>query len=258
MNFSKFNDQRVITFFRDIKIPFRFYPKLPYIIRALMLRQKRDYNTFVLVVGNPRTSKSSFALRCSEIIANCKKKNFDVEKQLTFDDIKKFLIWSKTAKDSTFILDETGTSLSPEQFWELQQRVMRRFVQTQGFRRNILFWVLPSIIFIQKGFRFMCNYGVQTIRQGVVSTYKIKVDQLRGKGFFSYISTIRFKKPTDKTWLPYFNAKQLWNDENLKADIDYLEQAEKPDVMSLMKQEKLKLSLDLMKARIKKINNQLL
>lgn len=253
MAFTPFMSQSMITFYKDIGIPQWFYPRERcYLTRALMYRQKIDMNTFVLIVGNPRTSKSSFALRLCEDISRHKKQEFNVEEQLTFDDIKKFLNWSKDATDSVFILDETGTSLSPEQFWSLQQRVMRRFVQTQGFRRNILFWALPSIIFIQKGFRFMANYGVKTIRQGVVRTYKIVMDQLIGKGYFYNITTTRFKMCSKKTWNKYVAMKKVWNDENLQNDLEYLKAMETPDERQLLRDEKLRLSVKLMQQRVKK------
>ncbi len=250
MQFSGMNANRVITFYKDQSVPFNFYRKQPYLVRVLLYRQQRDMNTFVLCVGNVRSGKSSFILELCKRLSLLKGVPFDVNKQLTFDDIKKFLIWSKTAKGSMFILDETGTSLSPEQFWDLQQRVMRRFVQTQGFRRNILFWVLPSVILIQKAFRFMCNYGVQTKFHGLVSVHKIKMDNLKGKGWFEYVGVMRYKKPTGKVWDDYMREKEKWNDEQLKNDIDYLDQASKPDQRQLMRDENLKLTLQLKRQRI--------
>ena len=252
MTFTPFNTNRVITR-RGQQIPKNFYPDEIYLVRALLYRQLKDMNTFVLIVGNPRSSKSSFSMKVCEKLSEIKKREFNVEKQLTFSDIKKYLIWSKDATNSMFILDETGTSLSPEQFWQLQQRVMRRFVQTQGFRRNILFWNLPSVIFIQKGFRFMSNYGVKTIAQGVVSVYKIIVDQLLGKGFFSWIGTTKFSMPSPKVWDKYVELKEEWNNENLREDIDYLDLMEKPDQKELLKEESLRLGVELKRARLKKL-----
>lgn len=213
-------------------------------------------NSFVLIVGNPRTSKSSFAMKMCEELGKIKKQPFQIRKQLAFDEIKKYLLWSQTAIGSTFILDETGTSLSPEQFWELQQRVMRRFVQTQGFRQNILFWVLPSVIFIQKGFRFMSNFGIKTVRQGMVSIYKINVDQLRGKGWFSWLGSVKFGMPSEETWNEYVKYKKEWNDATLKDDIDYIDQMDKPSEKELLRQESLRLSVELKKRRLEHLKGK--
>jgi hypothetical protein len=213
---------------RDISIPSYFHPELPYIFRALMFKENLNMNSFVLEVGNPRTSKSYCAMTIAENLERLRGKKFDVEKQLTFDDIKKFLNWSKDATDSIFILDETGTTLSPDQFWSLQQRVMRRFVQTQGFRKNVLIWVLPSVVFIQKGFRFMANYAIKTKKQGVVDVYKIVVDQLIGKGYPDYIETMHFNMPSAETIEIYERMKKEWNDVTLENDIDFMKDMEKP------------------------------
>ena len=221
MRFGTFNLNRIIYNVGRL-IPDNFYPKEPYMIRALLWRQKIDMNVFCLVVGNPRTSKSSWVIDKCDRLCQLQGKEFDIDKQLTFDDIKKFLLWSKDAKGSQFVLDETGSSMSPDQFWSVQQRVMRRFVQTQGFRRNILFWVLPSIVFIQKNFRFLCDYGIKTIRQGKVSIHKIKTDQLLGKTFIEKVIEEKFKKPRKKYWYHYMEIKKKWNDEKLKDDLNYL------------------------------------
>lgn len=223
MHFSKFQvNYGNIYYEKDTTLPQNFYPNLPYIFRVLLFRESINMNSFILDVGNPRTSKSYCAIKVAEELSKMKNAEFDIEKQLTFDDIKKFLDWSKTATDSIFILDETGTSLSPDQFWSLQQRIMRRFVQTQGFRKNILIWVLPSIVFIQKGFRFMCNYAIKTRRQGVVDIHKIVVDQLIGKGYPQYIETMTFAMPSQEIINRYEQMKKEWNDIELEKDSDFL------------------------------------
>ena len=229
MHFSKFQvNSGNIYYEKDISIPVNFYPNLPFIFRALLFRETINMNSFVLVVGNPRTSKSYCAIKIAEELSKIKGVEFDIEKQLTFDDVKKFLDWSRTATDSIFILDETGTALSPDQFWSLQQRVMRRFIQTQGFRKNVLMWVLPSIVFIQKGFRFMSNYAIKTRRQGVVDVYKIVVDQLLGKGYPDRIENMKFTMPSENIILKYEELKKAWNDIALQGDIEFLNNIEKP------------------------------
>jgi hypothetical protein len=226
--------------YRDVGIPENFYPNLPYIFRTLLYRQWKNMNTFILIVGNPRTSKSYCAMNIGENYSKYNGNVFDVEKQLTFDDIKKFLVWSQNAYNSIFILDETGTTLSPDLWFSLQQRIMRRFVQTQGFRKNVLIWVLPSVVFLQKGFRFMCNYAIQTLRQGLVEIYKIKVNQLVGKGYPDKIEIMNFGKPSNETEEKYLAMKQEWNDNQLQQDVDFMTEIEKP----YMPIEKIKMSID--------------
>jgi hypothetical protein len=227
MGFQNFSSNLTIYQMETKQIPKNFHPKQPYLIRALLYRQLRDMNTFVLVVGDPRTSKSSFALSISILISVIKGTTFSVDTQLTFDDIRKFLRWSQVSSNSIFILDETGASLSPQQFWEIQTRVMKKFVQTQGFRRNILFWVLPSSKLLQGNFKIMSNYGIETREQGRVSVNKVWKDQLNGKFGYKWVGTMKFPDPKSKypkIWNRYMELKKQWNDEELVQDIDYIEQ----------------------------------
>lgn len=231
MNFSCFHstdrDNSVIYSFKDIPIPADFYPNLPYIFRAILYRNKMNMNTFILIVGAPRTSKSFGAMKIAEVYLNALCKEFDVKKELTFDDIKKFFKWSQGATDSAFILDETGSTMSPDQFWTLSSRLMRKFVQTQGFRKNLVIWVMPNICFLQKNFRFMCNYALKTLNQGTAEVYKIVVDQLLGKGYPDRIETLTYGYPSEKVCEEYTQMKIEWNDMVLADDIAFMDKMEK-------------------------------
>ena len=250
MNFSKFttsfSDTTSIQSYRDIGIPAGFHSDLPFILRAMLYRSHINMNTFILAVGNPRTSKSYCAMKIAEMYSEKLGQKFDVEKQLTFSDVKKFMIWSQNAENSIFILDETGTSLAPDMFWSLQQRIMRRFVQTQGFRKNVLIWVLPSIVFIQKGFRFMSNYAIRTLRQGQAEIYKVVVNQLIGKGYPDRIETLNYTYPSKEMCEIYEKLKKEWNDIELENDIQFLHKIDNPDTRRLNKSD----VLDLLKNKV--------
>jgi len=220
-----YSENYQVIFDKDIEVPENFYPHEPFIIRSILYRKKLNMNTFILTVGNPRTGKSYWFLKVAERIYKLMGLDFNPERQVTFDDIRKFLKWSFT-DDFMFNLDETGTSLSPEQFWEIEQRVMRRFVQTQGYRLKCLVWTLPNIVFIQKRFRFLSNYAVQTLKQGKVNIYKIVIDHLLGKGYPEYRETMIFDLPTPETIKIYEAMKSEWNDKILSEDIDWLEEIE--------------------------------
>jgi len=230
MNFSSFTTfmEGTIYLFNDMEIPKFFFPNEPYIVRASLYRQKKNMNSFILIVGGVRTGKSYTGIKVAQRIEMLNGKVFDVQKQLTFDDVKKFLLWSRNAEGSVFVLDETGTSLSPELFWSLQQRIMRRFAQTQGFRKNILIWILPSIVFIQKGFRFLTNYAIKTRNQGLVEVYKIVIDQLQGKGFPDRIERMRVDMLDPETIEKYEAMKKEWNDQDLQSEINFLDDLNKP------------------------------
>jgi len=97
MRFSSFKSNRVI-YRTGENIPFDFYPHENWLIRAILWRRTKKQNTFILVTGEPRTSKSYFCLKECERIGELLDRKFDVQKQLTMNDIVKFFEWSKTSE----------------------------------------------------------------------------------------------------------------------------------------------------------------
>jgi hypothetical protein len=209
----------------DIKIPKYFLPHQPWIVRAIAYRRKLDMNTFILIVGGVRTGKSWTALKIAEILSKLFKQDFDLDNQLTFDDIKKFLMWSQKAEGSIFIMDETGTGLSTDSWFSLESRVMRRFCQTQGFRKNVLIWVLPNASFLQGSFRKMVNYVIVIKQRGIGLCYKWMADPIRSKDKYNYpsfIKKIRINRISPELERAYMNRKKDWNEKDLQKEINDL------------------------------------
>ena len=251
MDFKSFNTTTVI--YSGEKIPEDFYPRECLLMRHVLYRQEKNMNVFVLVVGAVRTGKSYFSLSFIERYCKLRKIPFSVKNHVSFD-LKPFLIWSQNATDNIYLLEELGTSLNPQEWFTVQSKIMRNFCQTQGFRRNILIMTLPNVAFLLKAIRFMCNYICETgSYQGQVHVNKIKMSHSRGKGWFNYLGTIKFPLPDKKTIDEYETMKKEWNDLHLKEDLNYLELLEKPDETQLLRQERLKLQVELMKARVKQI-----
>ena len=225
MKFRPFTSPFVLHEPGSLGIPKDFHPELKLrnfdLMRMLLFRQTKSMNTFIIVVGSPRTSKSYFAMKIAELYSEYGDKKFDVEKQLSFD-LKPFIEWSQEATDSIFILDEIGVNLSPDQWWDIQSRIMRRFTQIQGFRSNVLLMVCPSVIFLQKSFRFLSSFGVETVAQGLVKWYKINMRQLHGKGYLNYMGHIKFSEPSKETLEKYEAMKKEFNDKMLAEDLEYL------------------------------------
>jgi hypothetical protein len=210
-------------------------------------------NTFILVVGAVRTGKSYFALKFAERYCELKEIPFDVWNQVSFD-IRPFLLWSKTSTKGIFILDEVGVNLNPQEWYTIQSKVCRNFVQAQGFRNNILILILPNIAFLLKAIRFMCNYIVQTRNQGCVSVSKIAMDHALGKGFHEYLGNIFFPLPSSKTITDYEKMKKEWNDKHLDQDLDYMDMIDRPDYSSELRQKRLELDVKIREKRLEKLN----
>jgi len=261
MSFTPLQTNRIIYHKGDL-IPFDFLPKENWLIRALLHRQQHlSMNTFVLVTGKPRTSKSAFCIKECERIAEIKGQEFDIYNQLTLDDIKKFFTWSKTAIQSMFIIDEIFTQLSTSQYWSVVSSIMRVYTTTQGFRENIVFMVLPYSKSLQSFFKYTADYGIKTLKQGKVAIYKTVVDTLSDrKPFFKpkYI-TINFELPKEKLWLPYLEMKKQWNDKRLEIDLDVIDKINETNEQKaknyVLRQRSLELSVALKQARFDKLQS---
>jgi hypothetical protein len=207
------------------KIPDYFEPLAPFFLRHLLWRRKLNMNSIILIVGGVRTGKSWTGLKLLETYLRYLHKPFNVNEQVSFD-ILPFLKWSAEATDSGFMLDEVGVNLNPSEWWTVQSKIFRNFTQTQGFRRNVMILVLPSVAFLLKSIRFMCNYIIETRNQGHAVIRKIVMDHTRGKGYPTNIGSLNVSQPSKEVINAYESMKKVWNDAHLKSDIAEMEKLE--------------------------------
>lgn len=258
-HFTPFNVNRII--YSGTKIPKDFYPHEVPLMRWLLWRLKHNQNSFVCIVGSPRTGKSYFALWIMERyfkIFGIKDKVIDH----TSFDIKPFLYWSQNHDNNIYLLDEIQANLSPQEWFTVLAKVFTVFTQTQGFRKNIVIMTLPNIAFILKNIRFMITYLCETEYQGKVWIRQVKASHALGKFRLPVNHNMRFKLSgiNDATIKDYEALKKEWNDNRLKSDINWLEMLERPSEMELKKQKYFdlrtkKLELDV-KAKENRLNRQ--
>ena len=252
MNFSPFLVTNKIIY-RGVRIPTTFYPNECVLMRHILYRQRKQMNSFIIVVGSVRSGKSYFALKIAEDYSRLKGEEFDVRKQCSFD-IKPFLLWSRDTTKGVFILEEVSTSMNPQEWFTIQVKIMRNFVFCQGFRNNVLIMTLPNVAFLLKAVRWMSNYCIETQYQGLVSVSKIRMNHTKGLGFPEYIGNIRFGLPSDKTIKEYEGMKKEWNDKHLQEDLDYIDMLEQPDHNFELRQRKLELDVKLREKKLEKIS----
>jgi hypothetical protein len=259
MKFTPFQPNRII-YNKGEKLPDDFYPKENWLLRALLYRQRLNKNSFVLVTGEQRVGKSAFCIKECERINELNGREFDVDHQLTLDDIKKFFIWSRTAFNSEFIIDEIGTQLSTNQYWSIISSILRVFSQTQGFRCNIVFFVLPFAKILQSYFKYNAVYGIKVIDTGKAKVYKRVIDTLNDKKpyFKSKFITINFDLPKEPIWNRYLEIKKEWNDRRIDTDIDVIDKMNETNEQKaknfVLRQKSLELGVALKEERMKQID----
>lgn len=182
-------------------------------------------DTIIVVCGAKRTSKTYFSIKSCEELSKVENKEYDVNSQLFFETLP-FLKFMKTANDSYAVLEEVGIGYNAQEWFNIQSKIFRNILQSQGFRGNVIFMTLPNISYLLKSARLLCNFGIETMQIGVVRVNKVVMRHLVGKGWFEYIETIRFGLPSEKNVNDYEKIKKVWNDEKIEKDMKLIEDIE--------------------------------
>lgn len=249
--FNAFGVKTQITTKYGKMIPKNFRPDLwnNTLIRHILFRRHINMNTFVAVVGDVRSGKSYFSLRLAEQLSLEAKKKFDVKKQCSFE-ILPFLEWSRSATDSVYVLDEIQVSMSPREWYDTQHKIFNEFCDIQGFRRNVLIMPFPNISFIDKHLRFLINYIVRTLNQGLVKWYNVKTQPELGKNWLDFIGMYDYAIPSKETLDHYEAMKKKFCDDELDDYITTLKNRDKPSEVEIQKQEYRKLRMKKLKSEI--------
>jgi len=136
------------------------------IIKYIKHQRKKGYAPIILFVGKQRSGKTALALR----IAYEVEKKFDIDKQMFFR-IEDFANAYDKFHDKILILDEAGISLDPYEHMSITQRVYSHIVQSQAYKRNIVFLVLPFASEIGKNHRKHVSAIVHVLGRGLYSLY---------------------------------------------------------------------------------------
>ena len=101
-------------------------------------RIRAGFSPIILIVGKQRMGKTFAALT----FASWLDKTFDPEKQMFFD-ILSFAKAVNKYNNKVLILDEVGVELDTYRYSDARQRAFSHIVQSQAYKQNTLFLVLP-------------------------------------------------------------------------------------------------------------------
>lgn len=218
MKFSKLDVKWIKTSSNRGQIPKSFHPTTPLLLRHMLWRNKTNMNTIIGICGQVRTGKSACGLRIGEKYAIKRKLPYSWEKNGSFE-ILPFLEWSKTATDDVYVLDEIQKSVPSHLWYTVQSQIFNNFIDTQGFRKNVLIMTLPNLKTLLTRIQLNINYVIETQSQGIGWLFKRNVDNRRGKVYDLYLGAIKWDLPSKEIWDSYQKEKFEWNDRNLEADI---------------------------------------
>lgn len=136
------------------------------LITYLKSQIKKGYAPIVLFCGRQRTGKTALAMRIATEI------NADWSPEMMTYKIENFAdIYNKFDKQ-IIILDEAGVTLDPYEHATIQQRVYNHIIQTQAYKQNIVFLVLPFASEIGKQHRKHVDAIVEVVGRGTYKLYR--------------------------------------------------------------------------------------
>jgi len=127
---------------------------------------KKGYSPIILIVGKQRVGKTALALRLAFEL----NPKFDIEKEMFFE-IEKFASCIHKCDNKVLLLDEAGITLDPYEHMSVTQRVYNHIIQTQAYKKNVIFLILPFASEIGKTHRKHVSGIIEVIWRGGYKFY---------------------------------------------------------------------------------------
>lgn len=176
------------------------------VLRYLRNQIKKGYSPIVLIVGRQRTGKTAMAMRLA----------YDLDNTWTTDlmtfKIEEFLELYNRHEKKILILDEASVSLDPYEHMMISQRVYRHVIDTQAYKQNIIFLVLPFARGIGRTHRDYVNLIINVKARGfyVAKAVFSQHDDLSFKPPYAWIleEVYNVPLPPGHLWQPYLQKGQ--------------------------------------------------
>lgn len=142
---------------------------MPLLLDYIRHQTKMGFSPIILFVGRQRMGKTALAMEIAHEIDP----KWDPKTNMMFR-IEDFAEAYDTHEKSILILDEAGVPLDPYEHASITQRVYNHIVQTQAYKQNIVFLVLPFASEIGKQHRKHVDAIVEVIWRGVYKLYRTR------------------------------------------------------------------------------------
>ncbi len=128
----------------------------------------------VAVVGDTQKGKSTFVNWISNEICRIKhalglfKDSYWRYKELCAKEFKDFRRYVEDNNNTVVAIEEAGWQLSGDEWWSLENKLFNRIAQTQAYKRNIYFLVMPSGQDISRRNRGVLNFIFSVEKKNVI------------------------------------------------------------------------------------------
>lgn len=194
----------------------------PVILNHIRNQIKKGYSPIILVVGQQRSGKTALALRLAYEINN----DFNTQTDMFFK-IEDFAQAISENTHKVFILDEAGIELDPYEHMAIHQRVYSHIIQTQAYKNNVIFIVLPFASEIGKRHCKHVNAILEVFGRGCFKTYSAhswRSDLSMRPPRLTHMETfVGMPLPPDNIWKPYIESGQkIYKEGIMSLQLDIL------------------------------------
>ena len=215
----------------------------------MLKRLKENYSSFIVIVGKPRTGKSSVALRISYDIHKkiLEKEKYKFESEIDFESyviakvlkntVNNFKDWAKRLKnmgedDIILFWDEFGREAYYAKWSDEVNYFINAILQTQAFRKKIFLFTVPDISLIVKKHAILLDFVVSVVGRGYIRVYKYFKDPSDASNTKIYRKKIEeianFPKPPKILYSLFSKSKEIPLKENIMKEIlKFIENEEK-------------------------------
>ena len=176
------------------------------VIKYIRKEIRKGFSPIILIVGRQRTGKTATAMRLAYDIDNT------WHPSLMTSKIEEFLHLYNDHSKKILILDEASISLDPYEHMTITQRVYRHVIDTQAYKQNTIFIVLPFARGIGRTARDYVNMIINVKARGfyVAKAVFSQHDDLSFKPPYTWIleECHGVPLPPDHIWKPYLEGGQ--------------------------------------------------
>lgn len=146
------------------------------------IRKKQEgFSPKIAITGEPQAGKSSFCYVLCQELAKPDKWDYKKFCALNFKD---FVQMVDKYDHEIIVIEESSWQYSKMSFWEEWTQLMNAINQTQGYKRNIYIFVMPSTADIAKSLRevnylFCVSKKIESKKMAIVMPQEIKIDYWR-------------------------------------------------------------------------------
>jgi hypothetical protein len=165
-----------------------------------LIQRSYKYSPIAIFTGNTQVGKSTVSYYLANRISKIKdKKNWDYTK-FCCQDLNQFINAVDKYDNEIIVIEEAGFQLSSKEWYSQENIIFNKIMQTQAYKHNIYFLVLPYACGIAKDHRRMIDFLIWVRRK--YTNLKISLN-------FPVLIKKQFWKLDESDYKPFFFPKMM-------------------------------------------------